>query len=176
MFYNSINVFIMGEFVVSPISMSLTADTSAMFTATLVISGITIVVGVLLLLIFVFNLFGKIVPKIEIRSKKREEAKAARKAEKKKKKAEKKASKEGTSPAEGTPAQAVEIQAPVAVAPAPAVPYVEPGISGEVVAAIAAAVAVTEGGNAVIRSVKRKNVGGRNPWAHAANIDNTRPF
>ena len=64
MFYNSINVFIMGEFVVSPISMSLTADTSAMFTATLVISGITIVVGVLLLLIFVFNLFGKIVPKI----------------------------------------------------------------------------------------------------------------
>lgn len=180
MFYNSINVFIMGEFVVSSISMLITADRSALFTTTLVISGITVVVGVLLLLIFIFKLFGKIVPKIEVRSKKREAARAARKAERKKKRAAKKAAKmaakQGVAPDEITQTDAPKIQTPVPVAPAPAVPYVEPGISGEVVAAIAAAVAVTEGGNAVIRSVKRKNVGGRNPWAHAANIDNTRPF
>ena len=170
----------MGEFVVSSISMLITADRSALFTTTLVISGITVVVGVLLLLIFIFKLFGKIVPKIEVRSKKREAARAARKAERKKKreakKAAKMAAKQGVAPDENTQTDAPKIQTPVPVAPAPAVPYVEPGISGEVVAAIAAAVAVTEGGNAVIRSVKRKNVGGRNPWAHAANIDNTRPF
>ena len=59
--------------------------------------------------------------------------------------------------------------------PAPA-PAVEPGISNEVVAAIAAAVVATEGPGTVVRSIKKKNVSGRNPWAAAATADNTRPF
>lgn len=63
-------------------------------------------------------------------------------------------------------------------ASAPA-PQVEAGISGEVVAAIAAAVAVSEGKGAVVKSIRRVNVvnvRGRNPWANAAVYDNTRPF
>ena len=63
-------------------------------------------------------------------------------------------------------------------ASAPA-PQVEAGISGEVVAAIAAAVAVSEGEGAVVKSIRRVNVvnvRGRNPWANAAVYDNTRPF
>lgn len=61
------------------------------------------------------------------------------------------------------------------VAPAP-LPVVEQGISGEVVAAITAAIVASEGTGVVVRSIKKKNVAGRNPWAQAANIDNTRPF
>ena len=64
-------------------------------------------------------------------------------------------------------------------APAPAsAPVIEEGISGEVVAAISAAVYAMEGGSAVIRSVSRKAspVSTRNPWAQAAVVDNTRPF
>ena len=64
-------------------------------------------------------------------------------------------------------------------APAPAsTPVIEEGISGEVVAAISAAVYAMEGGSAVIRSVSRKTspVSTRNPWAQAAVVDNTRPF
>ena len=55
----------------------------------------------------------------------------------------------------------------------------EAGISGEVVAAIAAAIAVSEGEGAVVKSIRKVNVvnvKGRNPWANAAVYDNTRPF
>lgn len=152
----------------SPILM-LTADTSVEFTATVVISGILIVVGVLLLLIGVFDLFGKIVPVIEKKTKAREEKSAARKV--------KRAAKKQTQNTENSkPAPpSVSVNAPAAPLPKPA-PVVEQGISGEVVAAITAAIVATEGKGAVIRSIKKKNVGGRNPWAQAATIDNTRPF
>ena len=51
------------------------------------------------------------------------------------------------------------------------------GVSEEVVAAITAAIAASEGSsNFVIRSVKRKEAGSRNPWARAAVADNTRAF
>lgn len=171
MIYNITNKIIMGEFVVSPILM-LTADTSAVFTATVVIAGISIVVGVLLLLILVFNIFGKIVPIIERKSKAAAERKAARKAARKARRAAKKAAKKGEAVEESN--SEAEISAPI-LTPAPA-PIVEQGVSGEVVAAIAAAVAATDGSGAVVRSIKKKKVSGRNPWSAAATADNTRPF
>ena len=69
--------------------------------------------------------------------------------------------------------------APKAVASNANAPQVEAGISGEVVAAIAAAIAVSEGEGAVVNSIRKVNVvnvKGRNPWANAAVYDNTRPF
>lgn len=80
----------------------------------------------------------------------------------------KKSSKKAAQPA---PAKAA---APAVSAPAPAV---QSGISGEIVAAISAAIYAAEGGKQVtIRSIRVKNVAGRNPWAAAAIADNTRPF
>lgn len=131
-----------------------TPDNSPTFTATVVIAGVSIVVGVLLLLILVFYLFGMIVSRMEQGSKK----KAAKKADSK----------------ASVPAPPV-VKAP-AVASPPAPMQVEEGISGEVVAAIAAAVAASEGPGATVRAIKKKNVSGRNPWAYAAVADNTRPF
>ncbi len=131
----------------SPILLDLVPDTSAIFTATLVISGIVIVVGVLLLLILVIKIFGSVVSGLETRAKKRK----------------------------GDQKEKEEIPMPKIPAPKPA-PVVEDGISGEVVAAIAAAVAASEGPSAVVRSIKRKNVSSRNPWAQAAQINNTKSF
>ncbi len=91
------------------------------------------------------------------------------------KKAAKKAAKNGKT------ISTVADEAPVVKA-VPAVkavpqPVIEQGISGEVVAAITAAITASEGSNQfVIRSVKRKDVGSRNPWARAAVRDNTRSF
>jgi Na+-transporting methylmalonyl-CoA/oxaloacetate decarboxylase gamma subunit len=153
----------MGDFVVSPILM-LIADRSGLFTTTVVVAGISIVVGVLLLLILIFYLFGKIVPIIEKATKAREEKRAAKKA------AKKNGGDVKVSAPTSAPAPTVK-----KVAPAPA-PVVEQGISGEVVAAISAAIVATEGTGVVVRSIKKKNVSGRNPWAAAATADNTRPF
>lgn len=133
-------------------------DGSVTFTATVVIAGVFIVVGVLLLLILVFYAFGMMVSKAEQRGKKKAEQKSAQKASHK----------------ASVPVPPV-VKAPVAVPPS-APMQVEPGISGEVVAAIAAAVAVSEGPGATVRAIKKKNVSGRNPWAFAAVSDNTRPF
>lgn len=65
--------------------------------------------------------------------------------------------------------------APAAV---PTAPVVQDGISGEVVAAIAAAVAMMapEGKRYAVRSVSRKDAAGRSAWAAAGVADNTRPF
>ncbi len=62
-------------------------------------------------------------------------------------------------------------------APAPAAPAVEAGIPAEVVAAIAAAVACTEGGG-VIRAVRRAPAAGsrRGNWGDAGVVANTTPF
>ena len=170
MFYNNNNHFIMGEFVVSPILL-ITPSTDGTFTATVVIAGIVVVMAVLILMIAIFQGFGTAVSKSEEKAKKRAMKKQAKMLEetdmisKKKKK---------------------ETKAPVAASPAPApAPVVESGISGEIVAAIAAAVAVSEGEGAVIQSIsaapvkralRKVNVSGRNPWAQAAVVDNTRPF
>lgn len=117
-------------------------------TSTVVISGIVIVMLVLVILIAIFKGFGK----------------AAEGGKKSSKKA-----------AQPAPAKAA---APAVSAPAPAsAPAVQSGISGEIVAAISAAIYAAEGGKQVtIRSIRVKNVAGRNPWAAAAIADNTRPF
>lgn len=123
------------------------------FTTTVVIAGIVIVMGVLILLIGIFYAFGAIVSNAESKSK-------ARKLKKK----EAADISELTKPAE-------KISEPVKMPP-----VVEDGISQEIVAVISAAIAATEGGSAVVRSIRKKPVSGRNPWANAAVIDNTRPF
>ena len=117
-------------------------------TSTVVIAGIVIVMLVLAILIAIFKGFGK----------------AAEGGKKSSKKA-----------AQPAPAKAA---APAVSAPAPApAPAVQSGISGEIVAAISAAIYAVEGGKQVtIRSIRVKNVAGRNPWAAAAIADNTRPF
>lgn len=178
MFYNTLNHFRMGEYVVSGILMlntlaikffgSIKFVKPSMFDATVIIAGITIVVGVLLLLIYIFELFGKLVPKIEKASNDRAQKRAAKKAAKKAKKADKESGNAKPEPK--------QIPAINNSAPQQASPVVEQGISGEIVAAITAAIVASEGSNVVVRSIRKKTVSSRNPWAHAANIDNTRPF
>lgn len=116
-------------------------------TSTVVIAGIVIVMLVLIILIAIFKGFGKV-------------AEGGKKTKKKEQPA---------------PVKAAVPTASVS-APAPA-PAVQSGISGEIVAAISAAICAAEGGKQVtIRSIRVKNVAGRNPWAAAAIADNTRPF
>ena len=70
----------------------------------------------------------------------------------------------------------VEAAPTPAPAPAPAPIEVEEGISGEVVAAIAA-VYMTYGVSASrIRSVKRAAANPRSLWGEAGRLENTRPF
>lgn len=133
-------------------------DRSATFTSTVVIAGIVIVLGILVLLIFVFKAFGAIVHGAETRGKK------------KKLKAMESQVTVASAPAPAPAAQ---------TAPSAPAPVVESGIPGEVVAVIAAAVAASEGPGAVVQSVRRVRpnpVGVRNPWAAAAVVENTRPF
>lgn len=122
---------------------------------TIVVAGITIVLGALLLLIFVFRLFGSIIEKAESKSKKKIQN-----------------DKNSAIAQNSMPAPPI-VSNPVA-------PVVEQGISGEVVAAISAAVYTLEGSNSTITSIKtvRKQspITGRNPWSQAAVINNTRPF
>lgn len=146
---------------VSPILLALSSE-EKLFTATVVIAGISIVLGVLILLILIFYLFGFIVAKSVEQSQKR----AAKKAEDKTKKND-------SQPSSNTAPSVSYASKQVYTPPAP---VVEQGISGEVVAAITAAIVATEGQGVVVRSIKKKNVGGRNPWAAAATYDNTRPF
>ena len=138
----------------SPILLDLVADRSATFTATVIIAGAGIVFLMLVLLIIIFYLFGKVVSSAETKAQK------------------------GKTNIITKSEQKLPTPAPAKKASAPA-PQVEAGISGEVVAAIAAAVAVSEGEGAVVKSIRRVdvvNVRGRNPWANAAVYDNTRPF
>lgn len=79
-----------------------------------------------------------------------------------------------TAPKPAAPKPAAPARKP---APAPAAPAVETGIPAEVVAAIAAAVACTEG-SAVIRAVRRAPAAGsrRGNWGDAGVVANTTPF
>ena len=133
----------------SQILMTIVADTSPQFTTTLVVAGMGTVFAVLIILIVIFNLYGKLVSKLESTSK-----------EHKKPKMEKSA-------------------APVPMAksaPAAPAPVVDSSVSPEIVAAITAAIVASEGAGVTIRSIRKVNVGSRNPWAAAAIADNTRPF
>ena len=92
------------------------ADRSATFTSTVVIAGIVIVLGILVLLIFVFKAFGAIVHGAETRGKKKKL----------------KAVESQVTVASAPSAPAVK------AAPAAPAPVVDSGIPGEVVAVIAA--------------------------------------
>lgn len=133
----------------SQILMTIVADTSPQFTTTLVVAGMGTVFAVLIILIVIFNLYGKLVSKLESTSK-----------EHKKPKMEK------------NPAPA-PMPKPAQAAPAP---VVDSSVSPEIVAAITAAIVASEGPGVTIRSIRKVNVGSRNPWAAAAIADNTRPF
>ncbi len=114
-----------------------------------VLIGLVVVIGTLLLLTGIFYLFGYIMGSADRKAKK------AKKAEKS--------------------APATE---PAVASAAPPAPVVQDGIPGEVVAAIAAAVAMMapEGKRYAVKSVSRKDAGGRSAWAAAGIADNTRPF
>lgn len=129
---------------------------------TVVVSGISVVIGILLLLVVVIYVYGLLVSKMEASAKKREEQRQQKK-------------KEIEAAVSAAPVQNIPAPVPTQAAPAPAV---EPGISGEVVAAISAAVYSMEGNkNVAITAIRKQNpITSRNPWAQAAVIDNTRPF
>ena len=133
---------------------SVVPDTGGEFTATVIIAGLGIVLSTLALLIVVFKLFGNIMEKSQQSKKKKQAQKQLKQMEQE--------------------AQAASsVSAPIVEKSA-----VQEGISGEIIAAISAAVYAIEGPNAVVRSVTRKKspVSSRNPWAQAAINDNTRPF
>lgn len=139
---------------------SVVPDRSLGFTITVIVAGLGIVLGTLAVLIIVFYAFGAIMSK----SQAIKDKKAAKKQEEKlRKEAE---------------ALANQLATPNPnPAPAPSQPVVEQGISGEVVAAISAAIYCMEGSGATIRTIKRQSpITARNPWAQASVVDNTRPF
>lgn len=133
---------------------SVIPDRSLGFTITVIVAGLGIVLGTLAVLIVVFYAFGAIMGATQ-KSKKNKEQKIVEDSKKK------------TIPAPVIPVK-------------PAVPAVENGVSGEVVAAISAAVYEMEGAGAVVTSIapvrKQNPITSRNPWATAAVLDNTKPF
>lgn len=123
------------------------------FDATLVSTSIVLVFSLLVVLCLIIMLLGKFFDWVQ-------------------KKANAAALDELNAPAPPTPPAPA---APPAAKPAPAV---EPGIPGEVVAAIAAAVCCLEDG-AAIQSVRRLPRAGalrRDAWGQAGLAQNTRPF
>ena len=117
-----------------------------------IISGLVVVFAALVLLWFIVAVLGRILSGIAGNSGR----------------------KDNTS-REEIPAAAPAVQQPSKPAP---MPVVEEGISNEVVAVIAAAIAAMSGGQCVVRSVKRAVSGGsgRSPWMAAGLLQNTRPF
>lgn len=116
------------------------------------LTGISLVFAILIVLMLIIMLEGKFFDSMNAR-----------------KKAEKEAQMQKAS-APAAPSQ------PVAAAPAAQEePEVEPGIPGEVIAAIAAAVAALSGGKYTLRSVRRAGHG-RSAWGKAGVSDVTSPF
>lgn len=113
------------------------------------ISGMVLVFLILILLMLIIMLEGKAFQSLSDR--KRPAAPAAPK------------------PAAPAPGPAVQ---KVQAAPQPA-PEVEPGIPGEVIAAIAAAISAMGNGKYTLRAVRRADRGG---WSKAGVSDTTSPF
>lgn len=129
-------------------------DLASKFTisASMLLTGFTIVFAVLLFLIFIIWAYGKIITTV---IKKSEESKA------KKAEAEKSKTTKEEKPAVNT------------VAP---VKPVTNGVSDEVVAVISAAVYSMYGSTEKVKIKSIKKSTGRSAWANAGVINNTRPF
>ncbi|MBR6695608.1 MAG: OadG family protein [Oscillospiraceae bacterium] len=126
---------------------------------TKIIVGFTVVFIGLILLVTIFSIMGLIFKSVSKSS--------AKKEEKKKAKTDKKGSEKKT---------VVTEKKEESVAP---VPVVEDGISDDVVAVIAAAIASMSDGETryAVRSIKKtRNIGGRPAWAMAGIRENTSSF
>ncbi|MBQ8727151.1 MAG: OadG family protein [Oscillospiraceae bacterium] len=126
---------------------------------TKIIVGFVVVFIGLILLVTIFSIMGLIFKSVSKSS--------AKKEEKKKAKTDKKSSEKKTVVAE----KKEEVSAPT--------PVVEDGISDEVVAVIAAAIASMSDGKTryAVRSIKKtRNIGGRPAWAMAGIRENTSSF
>ena len=133
---------------------SIQPSSSVEFTSTVVIVGFGSVIAALILLIIIFNIFGKIMTFASSLKEKRK--------------------KENDSPApQGVPAPPVIKSGEV-----PPPPQIEEGIAPEVIAAISAAICAYEGEGVKITSLRRRQPKSTayNPWAFAAQSANTRPF
>lgn len=118
--------------------------------ATMLLTGFTVVFSVLILLIIIIYIYGGIMYKIQNRSKSKKEDKKSKPAQAKK--------------------TEIPVKKAVSVASGNEIP-------GEIVAVISAAVDSMYGsqsGRVRIKSIKKS--GGRSPWANAGVINNTRPF
>ena len=126
------------------------------FDATLVSTSIVLVFSLLVVLCLIIMLLGKFFDWVQ-------------------KKANAAALDELNAPAPSAPPASPAPAAPPAAKPAPAV---EPGIPGEVVAAIAAAVCCLEDGAAIqsVRRLPRASALRRDAWGQAGLAQNTRPF
>ena len=126
--------------------------------AVVTITGMAIVFLVLIFLVIIisiFGLFGRMTGKKD---------KAEKKAP-----AAKKAAPQAVQKSVSAPQEPKMVRTPVFM-------EIEDGIPGDVVAAIAAAVAYTSGGrNFAVRSIRRDR-SSRSAWGTAGVIDNTRPF
>ena len=140
------------------LSTSLIPDGSLVFTLTVVIAGLGIVLATLALLIVIFNFFGKTVHASQERAKRKKEKQAADSKDENE--------------------QFPDISKMPVIEPLPPVSAADDGVPPEVVAAISAAVYMLEGEDAVVTSIARKRSRGSaaNAWAQAAVIANTRPF
>ena len=141
----NLSVLLAAQNVVQELTMSEMLITSAK----VILTGFVVVFAVLILLIFIIQIYGKIIYNVQNSKKKKEEEKTA----------------------EAVQAQATEVSESVDP------PVVSDGISEEVVAVISAAVATmySSSGKARIRSIKKSD-GSRSAWANAGILDNTRPF
>ncbi|MGN0489218.1 MAG: OadG family protein [Ruminococcus sp.] len=130
-------------------------DLASKFTisASMLLTGFTIVFAVLLFLIFVIWAYGKIVTTAINKSKERKTKKAE--AEKTKKATTEKPAEQKTTPS--------------------AKPVVN-GVTDEVVAVISAAVYSMYGSTEKVKIKSIKKSSGRSAWASAGVINNTRPF
>lgn len=127
--------------------------------ATVVLTSITLVFGMLVALCLIITLEGKIFDAANAR-----------------KNGKPKAPKVEAKPAAPAPKSAAPVKA---AAPAPAAPAVEGGIPGDIIAAIAAAVASLDEGLTIrgIRRAQKPKAGSRRGvWGDAGVVQNTTPF
>ena len=137
---------------------SLEPSGSPVFTVTVVIAGIGIVLGTLALLIVLFSLFGKLIHASEKRAAKKKDTPPHALSD---------AAKRFPDISEMPPAE-----------PLPPADPAENGIAPEVVAAITAAVQMLAGEEAQVTAIQPKPVRRQteNAWHRAAIIENVKPF